>query len=232
MMKKKIFSLLLTLTCLLTMFVVPVQAEDGIDMYRLYNPNSGEHFYTSNTDERDNLRRLGWNYEGIGWVAPSYSEYPVYRLYNQYGGEHHYTMSIEEKNNLMRLGWSYEGIGWYSANPNDSASIPLKREYNPNAFANNHNYTTGIDEHNMLISIGWKDEGNAWYAIGYGRSDSLPDISNNTTSSSSSSSSGNYYTNNNNVCNICVDGTPASGNPDAKGRANACYGHQGFACNH
>ncbi|MCR5582101.1 MAG: S8 family serine peptidase, partial [Eggerthellaceae bacterium] len=29
-------------------------------MHRLYNPNSGEHFYTASTSERDNLKRLGW----------------------------------------------------------------------------------------------------------------------------------------------------------------------------
>ncbi len=41
-------------------------------MYRLYNPNSGEHFYTASKGERNHLIRLGWNDEGIGWygIAP------------------------------------------------------------------------------------------------------------------------------------------------------------------
>ena len=134
-------------------------------MYRLYNPYSGEHFYTSNTDERDNLTRLGWTYEGIGWNAPKYSNYPVYRIYNPVGGEHHYTLSVDEKNNLVRLGWKDEGIGWYSAEPNSSESIPVKREYNPYEFANNHNYTISLDEHNWLVGLGWKDEGTGWYAL-------------------------------------------------------------------
>lgn len=38
-------------------------------MYRLYNPNSGEHFYTANSAERDNLKRLGWSLEGVAWYA-------------------------------------------------------------------------------------------------------------------------------------------------------------------
>lgn len=38
-------------------------------MYRLYNPNSGEHFYAANLAERDNLKRLGWRDEGVGWYA-------------------------------------------------------------------------------------------------------------------------------------------------------------------
>ena len=134
-------------------------------MYRLYNPNSGEHFYTANAGEKNHLANIGWIYEGIGWIAPKTSNYPVYRLYNGNGGEHHYTMNKAEKDMLVRAGWKYEGIGWYSADPKDSNSIPLLREYNPNAFANNHNYTTSKPEHNWLISLGWKDEGKAWYAL-------------------------------------------------------------------
>lgn len=134
-------------------------------MYRLYNPNSGEHFYTANAGEKNHLTNIGWIYEGIGWIAPKTSDYPVYRLYNGNGGEHHYTMNKAEKDMLVRAGWKYEGIGWYSADPKDSNSIPLLREYNPNAFANNHNYTTSKLEHNWLISLGWKDEGKAWYAL-------------------------------------------------------------------
>lgn len=134
------------------------------DMYRIYNPNSGEHFYTSNKAEKDHLVSLGWKYEGVGWKAPTVSNYPVYRLYNANGGEHHYTMNVAEKNNLVKLGWKYEGIGWFSADPNDSNSVPLLREYNPNAFSNNHNYTTNANEHNWLVGLGWKDEGKAWYA--------------------------------------------------------------------
>lgn len=30
----------------------------------------------------------------------------------------------------------------------------------------------------------------------------------------------------------CVDGTPAYGNPHARGRANSCYGHGGWQINH
>ena len=134
-------------------------------MYRLYNPNSGEHFYTANAGEKNHLANIGWIYEGVGWNAPKTSDYPVYRLYNGNGGEHHYTMNKAEKDMLVRAGWKYEGIGWYSADPKDSNSIPLLREYNPNAFANNHNYTTSKPEHNWLISLGWKDEGKAWYAL-------------------------------------------------------------------
>jgi len=132
----------------------------GVAMYRLYNPNSGEHFYTSSEAERANLMVAGWNYEGVGWIAPLSSNTPVYRLYNQYGGEHHYTTSLSERNHLISLGWNDEGIGWYS---DDDQTVPLYRQYNPNAFANNHNYTTSRSENNWLVSLGWQAEGIGWY---------------------------------------------------------------------
>lgn len=132
-------------------------------MDRLYNPNSGEHFYTSNPAERNNLISLGWNFEGVGWVAPASSNTPVYRMYNPFGGEHHYTTSLAERDMLIDAGWNYEDIGWYS---DDAETQPLYRQYNPNAFANNHNYTTSLEENNSLIALGWRAEGTGWYGRG------------------------------------------------------------------
>ncbi|MCR5582038.1 MAG: hypothetical protein K6F70_00255 [Eggerthellaceae bacterium] len=136
-------------------------------MYRLYNPNGGEHFYTANVMEMTNLHRLGWNYEGVGWIAPA-SGAPVYRLYNPNGGDHHYTMAAEEKDFLVALGWNYEGVGWRSASA--SAGQPLYRQYNPNASSGSHNYTLSAQENDHLVSLGWNAEGVCWY--GYEPSES------------------------------------------------------------
>ncbi len=131
-----------------------------IPMYRLYNPNTGEHFYTANAKERTALDAMGWNYEGIGWYAPASSSVPVYRLYNETGGEHHYTTNAAEQKALLGFGWNDEGIGWYSC---DTEDVPLYRLYNPNAYANNHHYTTSVKEKNVLLRYGWRDEGIGWY---------------------------------------------------------------------
>ena len=40
-----------------------------VNMFRMYNPNSGEHFYTGNQAERDTLVQAGWKYEGIGFYT-------------------------------------------------------------------------------------------------------------------------------------------------------------------
>lgn len=136
---------------------------DKHDMHRLYNPNSGEHFYTASEVERDHLIGVGWSYEGIGWMAPATSEEPVFRLYNPNAGDHHYTLSAYERDYLVGVGWNDEGIGWYSAL--GSEGIPVHRQYNPNAIAGAHNFTTSDHENASLINAGWNGEGVAWYAL-------------------------------------------------------------------
>ena len=130
-------------------------------MHRLYNPNSGEHFYTASEYERAYLIDIGWNNEDVGWIAPSDGD-PVYRLYNSYAGEHHYTTSAEERDMLVSVGWTWEEGGWFS-DPDES--VPLYRAYNPNAYANNHHYTTDRGEFETLLSLGWRDEGVGWHGV-------------------------------------------------------------------
>lgn len=144
-----------------------IQSPNQQAMYRLYNPNSGEHFYTANAAEAGNLVDAGWANEGIGWYAPLSSSAPVYRLYS--GTDHHYTTSTSEKNSLVKAGWKYEGIGWYSASNTGQA---LYRQYNPNvnpkAKRNNsgsHNYTTSKAENAQLVKAGWHAEGIGWYGM-------------------------------------------------------------------
>lgn len=145
----------------------------GIRMYRLYNPNSGEHFYTASAGERNSLRNSGWTYEGIGWTAPQRSNTPVYRLYNSNAGDHFYTTSVSERRHLLSLGWSDEGIGWYS---DDTKEKPLYRQYNKNAKAGSHNYTLSKSENNHLVRIGWRAEGIGWYGIDT-EAKTMPDVS-------------------------------------------------------
>ncbi len=153
-------------------------APETVNMYRLYNPNSGEHFYTSKMKEAKSLINGGWKYEGVAWVAPKESSKPVYRLYNNISGEHHYTTSMREAKNLYTTasgnntdediigqGWDFEGIGWYSADDGTA----LYRLYNPNATGDkepgSHHYTKSKKERDTLMAIGWRDEGIGWYGL-------------------------------------------------------------------
>ena len=135
-------------------------------LFRMYNPHSGEHFYTKAAVERDWLKKMGWHYEGVGWYGPATSKTPVYRLYNANAGDHHYTTSKKESDKLVEVGWRYEGIGWYS---DDAKSIAVHRLYNPNAQAGAHHHTYSESERDHLASIGWNKEDVGWYAQAEGK---------------------------------------------------------------
>ena len=141
-------------------------------MNRLYNPNSGEHFYTADITEKEALVALGWQDEGFGWVAPSKADgkAAVYRLYNPNAGDHHYTMDDKEVKTLVVYGWKSEGTGWYSAGEKaeepSTGTVAVYRQYNPYANgAGSHNYTTDKAENDYLVSLGWTPEGTAWLAL-------------------------------------------------------------------
>lgn len=144
-------------------------SQETQNMYRLYNPGTGEHLYTASLVEREHLLDEDWDYEGIGWVAPKKSNTPVYRLFNRRTGDHHYTSSLIERNTCIRDGWTDEGIGWYS---DDEKRVPVYRQYSPYVLKGAHNYTTSRLENDVLTTRqGWKAEGIGWYAVEGGRAD-------------------------------------------------------------
>lgn len=128
-------------------------------VYRAYNPNSGEHFYTPHYDEFKFITKLGWDDEGIACMTEMQNAgHTLYRLYNPNSGLHHYTLDENEKNVLVSLGWDDEGVAWYtSKNTNDPA---VYRLYNQND--GQHHYTMDVQERDALVKLGWNDEG-----IGY-----------------------------------------------------------------
>ena len=129
------------------------------NLYRLYNKNNGEHFYTLSSSERNNLIRLGWNYEGTGWYVKGDGS-PVYRVYNKNSGEHFYTKYSGEVDSLLRAGWRNEGTGWYT----QSSGVPVYRLFNPNSRnAGSHHFTKSAGERDSLVNRGWKYEGVAYY---------------------------------------------------------------------
>ena len=132
----------------------------SVPMYRLYDPNSGEHFYTGSTEERDILVNVGWYYEGVGFNFPIVGE-PVYRLYDPVTGEHLYTMDQDEIATLLAAGWNNEGVAFNSA---ATQEIPQYRLHNPNAERGAYHFTSSDDEKNHLISIDWEDQGIGWYS--------------------------------------------------------------------
>ena len=134
-----------------------------VDMFRMYDPNSGEHFYTGSEVEKNNLIAAGWKYEGVGFTFPLTTGDPVHRLYDPATGEHLYTMDVAEMSMLLAQGWNYEGIAFNSGFENE---VPQYRLHNPNATRGAYHFTASEVEKNNLIAAGWEYQGIGWYSLG------------------------------------------------------------------
>ena len=81
--RKRLLVTMLT-AALITGSLAPLPAQaaepyDSLPVYRVYNHNTGEHFYTISEAEYIKLQREGWEDEGIGWFGAK-SGSPVYRV--------------------------------------------------------------------------------------------------------------------------------------------------------
>ncbi|WP_248922279.1 CotH kinase family protein [Olsenella intestinalis] len=138
------------------------EEDEVVDLYRLYNPYSGEHFYTASAYERDVLAAIGWNDEGLAWKVPTKRGDSVYRLYNPFAGDHHYTLSAYERDSLVKVGWNYEGVAWLSAS---FGRLPVWRLYNPYVSIGTHHYTISRFEYESVVRAGWNGEAIGFYAV-------------------------------------------------------------------
>ncbi len=138
----------------------PKKGAEG-SVYRLYNPNTGDHLYTKSYLEAMGVYMAGWNYEGIAWVSPKDGD-PVYRLLNPNDGTHAFGPEAE-KDGLLKLGWKLEGVAFFS-----KGNKPIYRMYNPNNGA--HVLTAHAfgpeAEKDGLLKLGWKLEGVAFFSKG------------------------------------------------------------------
>ena len=127
-------------------------------VYRLYNPNSGEHLFTAKFGEYMNLIPHGWKTEGADFDAYEMNvegSIPVYRVFdpNTKNGNHLYTTSLEEAGQLVEESnwlWDFGGNpayyatgkfalvkfhqnstnkDFYTANPSEVARLEKLRDY-------------------------------------------------------------------------------------------------------
>lgn len=134
---------------------------NGNKMFRLYNPNDGNHMFTTSEAEKKVLVSKGWKDEGVAWDVDN-NVIPVYRLFNNNNGDHMFTASYDECNTLIDGGWTYEGICDFASRSN-SKGIPVYRYYNKDS--GQHMFTTNKTEGDSLVKSGWKSEGVAWNTL-------------------------------------------------------------------
>ncbi|KAG4072235.1 hypothetical protein HA402_005957 [Bradysia odoriphaga] len=163
---------------------VPLSAdrclEDLVTLYRLFNPNSDDHFYTTSLEEANiAANTLGYNFEqSPGLVSTTSSDCecgnsfaPVYRLYRPGSkADHFYTLSESEADNAVtNLGYNREGIAFYCVHSlmmDCDASLSFHRYWRGTGSGTDHFYTTDFDEGNRnVIALGGQYEGvmcNIW----------------------------------------------------------------------
>lgn len=127
-----------------------------VPLYRYWNPQIGDHFYTTNWRELER-GRSGWRYEGIQcYVFPQRirGSVPLYRYWNPRIGDHFYTTNWHELGR-GRSGWRYEGVQAYVFSGRPASTVPLYRYWNPRI--GDHFYTTNWRELRLGRS-GWRYE--------------------------------------------------------------------------
>jgi hypothetical protein len=141
------------------------QAPAGlVAFYRLYDAGTGDHFYTTSSEERASAKvSAAYVDEGIAcWVsakeAPGME--PLFRLYDGGTGDHFYTRSAAERDSAKANGaYQDEGIACWIYPSAGSNRTPLFRLYNPTT--SDHFYTTSAAERDNAKTIGYTDEGTA-----------------------------------------------------------------------
>ena len=142
---------------------VPMPIRQG-DVRRLYNPNNGDHVYTTDPTEVAALLKAGMEDEGTLGVAPE--GYGVlYRFANADTGQHLWTDDYVEAKDLLRRGenlsdgtrhgWQYEGEAMV-VHEGDQGAVKMHRLYREGAP---HLLTADRNEIDSLVADGWKDEG-------------------------------------------------------------------------
>ena len=145
-------------------------------VWRLYNPTTSEHLFTTDKSEYNLLTQYGWKQENAAWYTPKTSSVGVYRLYNPALGaqgkmSHHYTTNKAECENLVKnYGWSYDNDAkpiFYSAVDENGKALSnaksVYRLYNGGLSA--HHYTLDASENkNLQANEGWSGEGVGFYA--------------------------------------------------------------------
>ncbi len=135
----------------------PTPSEKFVPLYRYWNPDNADHFYTTSWQELGE-GRWGWGFEGVQcFVSPRAGGglVPLYRYWNPDIGDHFYTTAWEELGE-GRWGWGFEGIQCYVAPTQLAGTIPLYRYWNPGG--GDHFYTTSWAELGEG-AYGWGFEG-------------------------------------------------------------------------
>ena len=137
-----------------------VECGDSVSLYRYWNVDSDEHYYTIDEGDMEWLDGdFNWVYEGV--VGGVYEDYrvgtvPVYEFWNEGFRDHFYTTINWEVAKLEGVGyedWSNEGIVFYVYDEVGVNRLPVYRYWN--SEGSNHVFTVSEEEKDKLDSDDW-----------------------------------------------------------------------------
>ncbi len=152
--------------------IVNVNPTTMANVYRFYNPNNGDHFYTDSETEKNNIiaNIPDYSYEGIAFKIDTTANNasPLYRFYKISNKTHVYVTSDTTKNAYLAQPtvYAYEGVA-FNVSTTSTDTQPIYRLQN-NATGN-YIDTASVDEKNAILAK-WPNDytyiGIAYYIYG------------------------------------------------------------------
>jgi hypothetical protein len=109
---------------------VSAQASLTTAFYRLYNPNTGDNYNTTNRNDAISPP-AGYTYSSLDAFVSNSSQaglIPFYRIYSPQRKDRYHTASWDEVVSATTTqGYTYEGISAYVYPPNSGSGIPFHR---------------------------------------------------------------------------------------------------------
>jgi hypothetical protein len=142
---------------------------DIIELFRLYKPANGNHFYTTSASERDRATTLGYIVEESDYfvlpVNSGFGTLPLLRLYNPSSDHHFYTTDPKEAvAAIANFGFVSEAEACSVPLPEVTRTQELHRLYNPET--GDHFYTEDLTEKSAaILKFGYVDEGVACHVL-------------------------------------------------------------------
>ncbi len=161
-MKQTLIALSILILALIAPPSLAQNMPDRVSLYRLYNAQSNDHFYTSNYSESLAAANSGYRSEGVMGeleTTQTSNNKSLFRLYSAQLNNHFYTASTEEVSAATGHGFRLEGVIGYM--PSEATELQVYRLYN--SSNGDHFYTTNYSEGDRATSSGYTIEDSLGY---------------------------------------------------------------------
>ena len=132
---------------------------------RLFQAETGHHFYTSSSIEASSAVAAGYVEEGVPFSNEQVHSgvVDVFRFFHPQTGDHFYTTNVAERDLLStNAAYNYEGVGFSALAESTPGADAIYRFYS--ADLGNHLYTANMTEG---LLAGYAYEGVAWYSAAF-----------------------------------------------------------------